>query len=165
MSSRWKEAVMFFRGIAQQDPRIKLWDPGQASQRDAVRRAWEASEERSRLPRLEEWAIPSHRSKEEVPLLECEVERIEGETARCLVEVAGVRLPVAFPTSALRAHQLQEGMSFRWQVRETGTITSADIRPAEAPQLTREEKEEYEQLWNDYLADPGDEVWEDLAEG
>lgn len=47
----------------------------------------------------------------------------------CLVVIGTGDIPLPFPTSVLKAHNLKNGDRFRWTPTEDGTISPAHIEP------------------------------------
>jgi serine/threonine protein kinase len=73
------------------------------------------------------------------PRVVCVLEFFSGNQARCLVDIDGTPLPVAFPAAALIAHGLEPNSRFEWRMRRDGEIRARDIRVLPDPSLSEEE--------------------------
>jgi hypothetical protein len=96
----------------------------------------------------------------------CVVESIEGDEARCLVEVEGVHLRVALNAAFLRQHNLSEGMKFLWWMSDDGIVLPQDIDPdvPQTPRLSAEEETVHRQLWEEFQKRiESGEVWEEYT--
>ena len=61
--------------------------------------------------------------------LRARVESVGATLTRCTVYLRGIPLPVAFPTSVIRYHDLAEGSDFDWFRVRGKRVASADIKP------------------------------------
>jgi hypothetical protein len=75
------------------------------------------------------------------------VRSISGSTAVCLVNIAGVVIPVDLPAEVLRFHGLTRGQRFLWWMSEDGSITRQDIDPLSEPVLSPQQQEQGRRLF------------------
>jgi hypothetical protein len=93
----------------------------------------------------------------------CAVWEIREDAVRCLVDMNGAILPVAFPKSALLPHQgLRENFKFFWTMKDAEHIQPEDISPVFPRAMTRAELDELLRRTREALADPANDVWDDL---
>jgi hypothetical protein len=122
----------------------------------------------SGIPVEEDWEpeIARHRVD---PMARCQVARIDGDVAECIVFVDDFELPrVSFPARVLRQKGLAEGGRFIWIIRDPSRIRAADIDPdvRQGSAMTPDEEAELDRLHAEFqqgLAEDGGN-WPEYAD-
>lgn len=142
---------------------INSWSPSHAS---LAERPW-VPEETQQVERLSQAGVLNlsaeglpNRRHGTVPA-PAVIEKICGNTAICLVHVAGTELPVEIPFNVLKYHGFKIGDRFLWWMSKDGSIQPNDIDDLAPISLTAEEEEEAENLYNSlYENDDNENAWE-----